>query len=138
VFVPNGDWHLRASDAGADVLSPNGSSDASLGTWYSTTAPWTMQTLADQILSGVSGIDVVCNTPVETSATGSSQLVELTGTYQSVRIHAVIALSILRQTTSTSIGETRSVYTPVGAWSASAAQTLWLIVKRAIPIPQEP
>lgn len=138
VFTPGGDWHLSASSQGLDVVSPEGGSDASLASWGSTT-PWTYTSLAAQILSGVSNITVICQSPNETSASGQTQATELTGVYQGETIHAIIVLSLLTTTTAGFFdGQTRSIYTPASQWSTGAETTLWLIVKRAILNPSAP
>jgi hypothetical protein len=72
-------------------------------------------------------------------ASGSSELFEFTGVYQGESIHAMLALSLLAETTpGLFVGQTRSIYTSVGQWSSTNAQTLWLIIKRAIPSPSAP
>jgi hypothetical protein len=135
VFAPSGDWHLSASDGGADVLSPDGLSDASLASWPSLTA-WSYTSLGAKILGNVSDIKIVCRTPSETGPSGSSELFELTGVYEGEAIHAAVALSILNETSSGDFeGQTRSVYTPASEWTPANAQTLWLIIKRAIFAP---
>jgi len=132
VFTPSGNWHLSTSSQGLDALSPNGSSDASVASWPSTT-PWTYDSLGAQILSAVSNIQVICQSPNETSSSGQTQAMEITGVYQGQSIHAVIVLSLLAQTTPGFFdGQTRSIYTPVSQWSTDNETTLWLIVKRAI------
>ncbi len=68
VYVPSSGWHLSASDAGADVTSSNGLSDASLATWYQLGRPWSLQGLAAKILSQVSFVPTICRSPVERSA----------------------------------------------------------------------
>jgi hypothetical protein len=140
VFAPSSDWGLSASPggAGADVLSPDSLSDASIGNWPAQ-KPWTYQTLSQEVLGGVSDIKNICHSPNDQSASGSSELFEFTGLYKGESIHAMLALSILAETTSGFFdGQTRSIYTPVGQWSSANAQTLWLIIKRAIPSPSEP
>ena len=140
VFAPSSNWGLSASPggAGADVLSPDSLSDASLGNWPAQT-PWTYQTLSQEVLGGVSNIKNICHSPNDQSASGSSELFEFTGLYKGESIHAMLALSILAETTSGFFdGQTRSIYTPVGQWSSANAQTLWLIIKRAIPSPSAP
>jgi hypothetical protein len=137
VFAPNGDWHLSASDAGADVLAPNGLSDASLATWYQLGRPYSLSGLATMILRGVSSIHTICHSPVERSATATTQAVELTGRYQGEAIHAVIILSVMAPNgTETYVGETRTLYAPAAGWSAAQERMLMLIIKRAIPMPQ--
>lgn len=138
VAAPNGAWHLSASAGGADVLSPDGGSDASLANWPSLTA-WTYSSLAAKILGGVSNIKVICQTPNEQGSTASSQATEFTGDYRGAPVHIVIDLSLIAPTTpGLFVGQTRSIYTPVSQWSTSAEQDLWLIVKRAILSPQAP
>ena len=138
VFTPSGDWHLSTSSQGLDALSPDGSSDASLASWPSTT-PWTYNSLAAQILSAVSNIQVICQSPNETSSSAETQATEITGVYQGQTIHAIIVLSLLAQTTPGFFdGQTRSIYTRVSQWSTVNETTLWLIVKRAILNPSAP
>jgi hypothetical protein len=136
VDAPNEDWHLSASDAGADVLSPDGTSDASLSTWYAQSR-WTAATLAQKVLGSVSNFDAVCSSPDEQGSTGATVATEFTGEYQDRPIHGIIILSLLTPTVpDLYVGEIRSMYTPASAWSATAAQTLMLIIKRAIQDPQ--
>jgi hypothetical protein len=137
VFAPSSDWHLSASDAGADVLSPDGRSDASLATWYQLGRPYSLQGLAAVILNGVSSIHTICRSPVERSAAATTQAVELTGRYQGESIHAVIILSVMAPNgTETYVGETRTLYASTTGWSTAQERTLMLIIKRAIPTPQ--
>lgn len=137
VFAPNSDWHLSASDAGADVLSPDGLADASLATWYQLQTPWSFRSLAAKILGPVSAIHVICSSPVERNAEATTEAAELTGRYQGEAIHAVVILSLMAPNgTETSVGETRSFYTSTAGWSAAQERTLMLIIKRAIPAPQ--
>jgi hypothetical protein len=134
VFAPSGAWHLSASDAGADVTSPDGRSDASLATWYRLGRPWSLSDLAAQILGPVSSVHPICRSPVERSASATTQATELTGRYRGEAIHAVIILSVLAPNgTETAVGETRSLYTPATGWSAARVRTLMLVIKRAIP-----
>jgi hypothetical protein len=138
VFAPDGRWHLSASQGGADVLSPDGLSDASVANWPAQT-PWTFATLGQQILAHVTGISVICQSPVERDSAAATQATEFTGVYQGERIHAVIILSLFSPTTAGLYnGQTRSFYTRAGQWSPTAAQTLMLIIKRAILVPQQP
>lgn len=138
VFTPGGDWHLSTSSQGLDVLAPEGGSDASLASWPSTT-PWTYESLAANILSAVSNIQVICQSPNETSSSGQTQATEITGVYQGANIHAIIVLSLLAPTTPGFFdGQTRSIYTPVSQWSTESETTLWLIIKRAILNPSGP
>jgi hypothetical protein len=137
VFAPSSDWHLSASDAGADVISPDGLSDASLATWYQLGNPWTLKALAAKILGQVSSIHTICTSPVARSAAATTQAAELTGRYQGEAIHAVIILSVMAPNgTETSVGETRSLYTATAGWSAVHERTLMLIVKRALQAPR--
>jgi hypothetical protein len=138
VVAPTDQWHLSASDAGADVLAPGGGSQASLETWYSQT-PWTEGALANKMLGSVTNIRTICKSPVERSAAGNTQAIEFTGVSAGEQIHSVIVLSLLTPTTSNLyVGETRLAYSPVNLWSPAVAKTLWLIVKRAIEVPQSP
>jgi hypothetical protein len=140
VVAPSADWTLSASPggAGADVLSPDGLSDASIGNWPAQT-PWTYQTLSQEVLGQVSNIKSICHSPNVQGASGSSEVFEFTGVYKGESIHAVLALSLLAETTpGLFVGQTRSIYTSVGQWSSGNAQTLWLIIKRAVPSPSEP
>jgi hypothetical protein len=138
VFAPNGSWHLSASQGGADVLSPDGQSDASVANWPAQT-PWTFATLGQQILAHVSNISVICQSPVERNSQAQTQATEFTGNYQGEHIHAVVILSLFTPTTPGLYnGQTRSFYTPVAQWSPAAATTLMLIIKRAILSPSQP
>ena len=138
VFAPSSGWHLSASDAGADVISPNGLSDASLATWYQLGHPWSLKSLAAKILGPVSSIHTICTSPVEQSAAATTQAAELTGHYQGESIHAVIILSVMAPNgTETYVGETRSLYTSTAGWSTAQERMLMLIIKRAIPMPQQ-
>ncbi len=139
VFVPNQDWHLSASDAGADVASPDGLSDASLATWYSLGTPWTFASLRAKYLAPVTGIHVVCSSPVVQNSAAQTQAVELTGRYLGERIHAAIIFSLLTPSPGSelSVGETRSLFTPLRQWSAANERTLMLIIKRAIQVPRQ-
>ncbi len=89
-------------------------------------------------LGSVSDISVICKGQVIRSNGLTTQAIEFTGVYQDMQIHAVVVLSLLTPTTPDFyVGEIRSIYTPVSQWSTSAEQTLWLIVKHAILVPQE-
>jgi hypothetical protein len=137
VFAPSSGWHLAASDAGADVLSPDGRADASLAAWYQLGRPWSFAGLAAKILGPVSAIHTICRSPVEHSAAATTQATELTGRYQGESIHAVVILSLMAPNgTETAVGETRSLYTATAGWSAAQERVLMLIIKRAIPAPQ--
>lgn len=137
VYTPSRGWHLSASDAGADVTSPNGLSDASLATWYQLGRPWSLTGLAATILSQVSLVHTICRSPVARSAAATTQATELTGRYRGEAIHAVIILSVMAPNgTETYVGETRSLYASTAGWSAAHERTLMLIIKRAIPTPQ--
>jgi hypothetical protein len=137
VFAPSSGWHLSASDAGADVISPDGRSDASLATWYQLGRPWSLQGLAAKILGPVSSVHPICRSPVERSAAATTQATELTGRYQGEAIHAVIILSVMALNgTEAYVGETRSLYTSTAGWSGAQERTLMLVIKRAIPTPQ--
>lgn len=135
VFAPNDDWALSASDAGADVNSPNGQ-DASLITWYSLGVPWTFKTLGAKFLGHLSHIDYLCRTGVARSASGESEAMELTGDLGAQRLHAVLILSMLSTSTETYTGESRYLYTPASQWSAANAKTLALIIRLAVQAPQ--
>lgn len=137
VYAPRSGWHLSASDAGADVTSPNGLSDASLATWYQLGSPWSLKGLAAKILSQVSFVHTICHSPVERSAAATTQATELTGRYQGESIHAVIILSVMAPNgTEAYVGETRSLYASTAGWSTAQERTLMLIIKRAIQAPQ--
>jgi hypothetical protein len=140
VFVPSSDWHLSASTAGgADVTSPDGSSDASLGVDESL-SPLTYEGLTQQLLAPVSDIHVICQTPNEVVSSQESRATELTGVYRGVPVHIVYALTISAVEPGSEFhgGETRSIFTPVSQWSTSTETTLWLIIKRAIFSPSSP
>lgn len=139
VFVPNSDWHLSASTAGgADIFSPDGNSAANLGDKESQT-PWTLATLSQVALSSVSNLNIICMSSIERSSSLTSQATEFTGDYQGMHIHGVVVLSLLTPTTPNFfVGEIRSIYTPAAQWSTAAEQTLWLIVKHAVFVPQQP
>jgi hypothetical protein len=137
VWAPSSGWHLAASDAGADVTAPDGRSDASLATWYQLGRPWSFQALAATLLRPVSSVHTICSSPVERSASATTQALELTGRYQGEAIHAVLILSVMAPNgTETSVGETRSLYTSTAGWSPAQERTLMLVIKRAIPAPQ--
>ena len=137
VYAPSSGWHLSASDAGADVTSPDGLSDASLATWYQLGSSWSLKGLAAKILGQVSFVHTLCSSPVERSAAATTQATELTGRYQGEAIHAVIILSVMAPNgTETSVGETRSLYTSTAGWSTAHERMLMLVIKRAIPTPQ--
>ena len=137
VSAPSSSWHLSASDAGADVTSPDGLSDASLATWYQLGRPWSLKGLAAKILSQVSFVHTICSSPVERSAAATTQATELTGRYQGEAIHAVIILSVMAPNgTETSVGETRSLYTSTAGWSTAQERMLMLVIKRAIQTPR--
>ena len=131
-FVPNGEWTIVASDSGADINSPNGKEDASLITWYASLGTrWTMATLVKKFTGALTRVKGLCQTSLEQSASGESQAFELSFS-QGKQIRAVLIDSILAQTTETSVGESRYAYTPAAQWSVSNAETLALIIKRAI------
>jgi hypothetical protein len=138
VFAPNGDWHLSASQGGIDVVSPDGESDASLESWPAQ-SPWTFASLSREILGNVTDIHVICQTAVERDSAAASQATEFTGDDQGREIHAVMILSLETPTVpDLYYGETHFIYTPAAQWSPAAAQTLMLITKRAILVPQQP
>jgi hypothetical protein len=137
VFVPNSDWGLSASDAGADMNSPNGKEDASLITWYASLGTrWTMTSLVKKFTGALTRVKGLCQTSLEQGASGESQAFELSGYLQGEQVRAVLIDSILTQTTETSVGESRYAYTPAAQWSVSNAETLALIIKLAIQSPQ--
>jgi hypothetical protein len=137
VFAPSSGWHLAASDAGADVISPDGLADASLATWYQLGNPWSLPSLAAKILGPVSHVRIICRSPVARSAAATTQATELTGRYQGESIHAVIILSVMAPNgTETYVGETRSLYTSTAGWSTAQERTLMLVIKRAIMAPR--
>jgi len=139
VFVPNGSWHLSASTAGgADIVSPNGQWDASLDN-PSSQSPLSYGELTTDLLSGVSDIKEICQSPNEQSAAGETQATEVTGVYEGTPVHIVYALTILTPTEADFFpGVTRSIYTPISQWSTSAEEALWLIIKRAVFVPSAP
>jgi hypothetical protein len=134
VFAPNGSWSLSASDQGADVVSPNGLSDASLGNYSRITSPYTVTGLRSMSLTGVSRVHFICQSAVERSSGGTTQATELTGVYRGEAIHAVIIASVINESIPNFFdGQIRSLYTPSGQWSAANERQLMLIIKRAIP-----
>jgi hypothetical protein len=140
VPAPSSDWHLSASDGGADTFAPDGLSDASVAAWPAQT-PWTQAALAQKVLSAlaITNVHLICRTPVASSASGSTQGTEFTGDRDGMPVHVVMSVSQLAPTTSGLFyGETHVIYTPVSQWSTAAEQTLWLITKRAILVPQQP
>jgi hypothetical protein len=138
VFAPSSDWHLSASNGGFDVVSPDGRSGADATSWPSQT-PWTETTLAQEFVSKVSNFNVICSTPVEQAASGSSQEFEFTANSGGTPIHGVLALSILNPTVPGFYdGQIRDLYTPASQWSTTSAQNLMLVIKRAIESPQQP
>ncbi|HEU5002397.1 MAG TPA: hypothetical protein VFW71_06420 [Actinomycetota bacterium] len=139
-FVPGGNWIITASDAGADIMSPDGKSDSSLEEWDAQT-PWTVAGLQDKLLAEVSNVQTICTAGAET--VGNTHATEFTGTFRGEAIHGVILVSLLTPTAANLYqAQTRSMYSPVSAWSADEATTLMVISKRAIqspnslPIPQ--
>ena len=136
VFAPNSNWALTASDAGADVNSPDDEQDASLITWYSLGVPWTFKTLGAKFVGHLTHVQDLCQTAVARSASGQSQATELVGDLGSQKLRAVLVLSMLTPTTETYVGESRYVYTPASQWDMGNARTLALIVRRAIQSPQ--
>jgi hypothetical protein len=135
VFAPNDNWTLTASDAGADVNSPNGQQDASLITWYSLGTPWTFASLGAKFLGHLSHIDYLCHTEVARSPSGESEAMELTGHLNDQELHAVLILSLLTPSTETYVGESRYLYTPQTQWSAANARSLALIIRLAVQVP---
>jgi hypothetical protein len=88
---------------------------------------------------GVSHISVLCRSPIERSAAGSTQAIELTAIYQGEHIHAVVVLSLLTESSSGEhTGETRSLCTPVSQWSRANETAPMLIIKRAVFSPGAP
>jgi hypothetical protein len=136
VFAPNSDWALSASDAGADVNSPDNQQDASLITWYSLGVPWTFKTLGAKFVGHLTHVQDLCQTAVARSASGQSQATELVGDLGHQKLRAVLVLSLLTPTTETYVGESRYVYTPASQWDAANVRTLALIIRRAIQSPQ--
>lgn len=139
-FVPGGNWIITASDAGADIMSPDGKSDSSLEEWDAQT-PWTVEGLQNMLLAPVSNVTMLCSAGAETA--GNTHAMEFTGTFRGEAIHGVILVSLLAQTNATLYqAQTRSMYSPAAEWSAAEATTLMVISKRAIqspnslPIPQ--
>ncbi|MGC9962153.1 MAG: hypothetical protein ABSE47_09675 [Acidimicrobiales bacterium] len=139
VFVPDNSWVLSASTAGgADVQSTDGS-DASLSVDEALT-PLSYQGLTEQLLSPVSNIHEICQSPNEVDANGETQATEITGVFKGEPIHMVYALTISAVAAGSEFhgGDTRLIYAPTSQWSTSTEQTLWLIVKRAIFSPSAP
>ena len=134
--VPNGDWTITASDAGADINSPTGQQDASLITWYSLDVPWTFKTLGAKFLGHFTDIHNLCQTAVARDPSGESEALEMTGVTGGQELHAVLILTMLTPTTETYVGESRYLYTPASQWSTGNAETLALIIRRAIQVPQ--
>lgn len=135
-FVPNNEWTLSASSSGADINSPNGQEDASLITWYQLGVPWTLRSLGQKFLGHLARVVYLCRTAVAQSPSGESQAMELTGYVGRQELRAVLIDSVLAQTTETSVGESRYLYTPESKWSAANAETLALVIRRAIQVPQ--
>jgi hypothetical protein len=136
VFAPNSNWTLTASDAGADVNSPDNQRDASLITWYSLGVPWTFKTLGAKFVGHLTHVQDLCRTAVARSASGQSQATELAGDLGRQKLRAVLVLSMLTPTTETYVGESRYLYTPAAQWDMANARTLALIIRRAIESPQ--
>jgi hypothetical protein len=139
VFAPDGSWHLSASTAGgADVVSPDGLSDSSLGSDTAQTA-WTYQTLAEATLPRFSNVKDICNSGNEKAASGESEATEFTGVNNGLPVHGIYVLTLLNPTASGAFsGEVRYIYAPASQWSTSTEQTLWLIIKLAVFAPQAP
>lgn len=133
--APNNDWTLTASDAGADINSPNGQSDASLLTWYSLSA-WTLNTLGAKFFNDVTDVHKLCETRAVEGPGGETQGIELTADNGGEQIQVVLLLALLRRTTETYVGETRWLYTPKSQWSSANIQTLALIMRLTIQSPQ--
>jgi hypothetical protein len=133
--VPSGSWTITASDAGADINSPNGQQDASLITWYSLDVPWTFKTLGAKFLGHFTHIDNLCQTAVARGPAGESEAMEIAGVLNHQELRAVLILTMLTPTTETYVGESRYLYTPASQWSTANAETLALIIKRAIQVP---
>ena len=122
------------------MTSPDGGSDASLGTHYGQT-PFTTTSVIDSVLGQPSDFQAVCTSPVQTASSGSgqSQASEVTGVYQGKQIHAIVIASVFTPNgTRVFTAESRSMFTPAGQWSPSAVQELSLIIKRAIFSPSSP
>ena len=139
-FVPGGDWVMTASDAGADIMSPDGKSDSSLEEWDAQ-VPLTVAGLQNQLLAPVGNVQTICTAGAET--TGNTHATEFTGTFGGEAIHGVIIVSLLAPTMADLYqAQTRSMYSPVATWTDAEATTLMVISKRAIespnalPIPQ--
>ena len=138
VFAPSDQWALSGGPGGADVKSPNGLSDTSLGTTWAMT-PWTLASLDHELFSGVRGLHIVCTSPVEHSPAATNQAVEFSGVYGGESIHGVAVLSVMTPLAMGSYsGQTRSIYTPASSWTASNETTLMLVIKRAIYSPSSP
>jgi len=138
--VPDSSWTVDGSPGGVgfDAISPDGQSDVSVGATYSQT-PLSIAAMESSAFAQLSDMHTVCQTPVASSASGSTQGTEYTAVYNGADIHGIFIVSVLAPTTSGLwTGVTHSIYTPASQWSASAAQTLYLIAIQAIGTPQEP
>lgn len=132
VFVPSGDWHLTSSDAGFSAISPTGGVEADDVSWPSQT-PWTESALEQKFVADVADFEVVCQTSFAQSATGGSQGFEFTATEDGAPIQGILILSLpASQVSGFYSGQVRDLFTPTSQYSTSTAETLMLIIKRAI------
>lgn len=138
--VPNANWTADGSPGGTgfDAVSPDGQSDVSVGATYSQT-PLSISALENNAFAQLSDMREICQTPVASSSSGSTQGTEYTAVYNGANIHGIFIASILAPTTSGLwTGDTHSIYATASQWSPATAQTLYLIAIQAIGTPQQP
>ena len=132
VFVPSGDWHLTSSDAGFSAISPTGGVEADDVSWPSQT-PWTESALEQKFVADVADFQVICQTSFAQSATGGSQGFEFTAVEGGAPVQGVLILSLpTSQISGFYSGQVRDLFTPTTQYSTTTAETLMLIIKRAI------
>lgn len=133
-WVPNGDWVLAAGPTGADVHSPDNRSDASLAAYNAAPGdPYTFAKLTRMMLAAVGNVHYVCRSGVSRNSTAETEGIELTGTYKGEAVHVVLILSVYF---ASGTGEVRDLYTPASQWTVGNEETLMLILRRAIIVPE--
>jgi hypothetical protein len=132
VFVPNNDWHLTASDAGFSAISPTGGIEADDVSWPSQT-PWTEAALEQKFLADVADYHVICQTSYVQGPNGGSQGFEFTAVEEGTPIQGILILSLpTPQVTGFYSGQIRDLFTSQTQYSTATAETLMIIIKRAI------
>jgi hypothetical protein len=134
-FVPNGDWHISASDAGVNLVSPDGSEGASDDS-YSQQSPWTFDSLGAEL--SLSDVNVICRTTASSSAS-TTEVTDLTADSGGSEIRGIFSLTIVTPTDSDLFqADLRFVYSSPSEWSSSVESTLLLVMLNAIESPQSP